>query len=169
MISNVFSRRGHASGAPNHHDGPSTPKSSKHVTDVNAPLPEKGQPKRKARLKQSQIDLSMVPAGASSPPQRGLGRSHRPGVSSPIDLDTLSTHSGEDDIISTKATRRRLKKKPIAISSDDSDAEKSGLETPPKKRTHTEVRGSSSKAHASPDRQRKFRLRPLITLQSSLP
>lgn len=154
----MFSRRGHASDAAKHHGGPSTPKSNKHVTDVKAQLPERGQPKRKARLKQSQIDLSMVPAGASSPPQANFGRSHRPGVSSPVDLDDLSTQSGEDDIVSTTVTRRRLKERPIAISSDDSEIEESGLEGPLKKSNHTEVRGSSSNLYASPDHQRKCQL-----------
>jgi len=154
----VFSRKGHASGAPKHRGGPSTLKASKRVTNVKAPVAEKGQQKRKARLKQSQIDPSMFPAGASSPPQADFGRSRRPGVSSPIDLETLSTQSGEDDIISTTITRRRLKKPPIAISSDDSDVESLGLEIPPTKNTDTDMRDPFGNAHASRDRQPKCRL-----------
>lgn len=128
------------------------------MTDVKAQLPERGQPKRKARLKQGQIDLSMVPAGASSPPQADFGPSHRPGVSSPIDFDDLGTQSGEDDIISTTDTRRRLKKRPIVISSDDSEIEESVLEGPLKKSNYTEVRGSSSNLYAGPNHQRKCQL-----------
>lgn len=126
-----------------------------------------GQPKREARLKQSQIDLSMVPAGASSPPQAASGRSHGPGVSSPIDLDDLSTQSGDDDIISTTVTRRRPKKLPVAISSDDSDAENPGRESPLLKRSDTEVREPSGNAHASPDHRRKWRLLNHHTISTS--
>jgi len=155
----VFSRRGHASGAPKHRGEPGTPRSSKRVTDLEAPVAEKGQQKRKARLKQSQIDLSMFPAGASSPPHADFGRGHRPGVSSPIDLEKLSTQSGEDDIIPTTITRRRLKKPSKAISSDDSDVESLGLEIPPTKNVvDTDMRDPFGNAHARPDRQRKCRL-----------
>lgn len=155
MIPNVFSRRGPASSDPRHRDGPSTPKARTRLQNMNARVPERGQSKRKAKLKQSQIDLSMVPAGASSSPQAELRGSHRPVVSSPIDLNDISSRSGEDDIVSATVTRRHLKKAPIAISSDDSDGN-SGSKSP--LNTQTEVKGPSSDPHANPERQRKCRL-----------
>jgi len=131
-MSNAFKRRTSANGGPEQTDGPSTPRLNKRVTNGQGQVMRNKSPDLRARLKQPKLDLSMLPAGASSSTQPQLSSRNRHNISSPIHLDNHSAGSCDDDIVPATARRRRVEKSAIAISSDDSEARDSGLESPPR-------------------------------------
>lgn len=136
-------------------EDPSTP-------NLTSKAPNCGRPSN-----QSKLDPSGLPAGVSSHQQFFLNGKARAIVSSPINLDSQSAESGDDDIVSSTARRARVKKSAIAIS-NDTESKDSGLKSPLRsgKKLHI-IQDSQSRPYIShppiprphsPDRVAKYGL-----------